>query len=244
MNHQLAQATRIGDRRSNQDRALVRQRDDCSLLVVADGLGGHAGGELAAEALVRHLAAAFAEAELPAADPAGLLLELLGDGHRRILEAGEAQNPPICPLTTVVAALVQGDTLHWAHAGDSRLYRVSHPDVDLHTVDHTFAMELYQRGLIDAAALAVHPTRNRLSRCLGGTQSDPAIDLGGPLQLNAGDTLLLCSDGFWNGINDDDLVDVLSRADLEAVLEDLVEQAEHATRPYSDNVTAVALRLG
>lgn len=242
LDYQYAQVSLLGHRRSNQDRALVARQGGTVLLAVADGLGGHAGGELAAETLVQSLQHSFAQLEPPMPEAPRFLERALADAHFAVVRAGLAQRPPVTPLTTVAVALVSDGVAHWAHVGDSRLYTITQGEAELQTIDHTFAMELFQKGLIGEHDLAGHPARNRLSRCVGSAEAPPVFDHGGPWVLRPGDGLLLCSDGLWNGVEITDLERAATAPNLTTAMDQLAQQAERAGAPHADNVTAVVLR--
>jgi len=236
-----ASTNRLGNRTSNQDRCLVEKLPDHVLLAVADGMGGHARGDLAAQTAVNSLARCFRHESLPIADPAEFLKQALCTAHLEVVDAGRSHNPPITPRTTCVACLVQGDTAYWAHVGDSRLYLLRDGALLKRTRDHTPVEELLQSGLLTEEALRNHPLRNTVSRCLGGPPRFPNISQD-QATLRSGDTLLLCSDGLWSAIPEPELVATSSDGDLEENLNLLADVAETNSYPNSDNISAVALR--
>jgi len=236
-----ASINRLGNHASNQDRCLVERLPEHVLLVVADGMGGHARGDLAAQTAVNSLARCFRHEPLPIADPAEFLKQALCTAHLEVVDAGRSHNPPITPRTTCVACLVQGDTAYWAHVGDSRLYLLRRGALLKRTRDHTPVEELLQSGLLTEEELRHHPLRNTVSRCLGGPPRFPEISLDQET-LHSGDTLLLCSDGLWSAIPEPELVVTAADGDLEENLNLLADVAETNSYPNSDNISAVALR--
>ena len=242
MRWETHRCTRTGDRRSNQDRALVLEDDGEVLLVLADGMGGHARGDLAAEAFVDTFRRRF-RARDPLADPGNFLAETFQAAHRIIVAVGRTCQPPVQPLTTGVACLISGDTAHWAHVGDSRLYLLRHDRVIYRTRDHTPVAELLDAGLISHREARRHPMRNHVSRCIGSADNPPEVSLGPTAFLEPGDTLLLCSDGFWSALGERRLLALPGAEDLAATLETLALTAEQLAHPNSDNITAVACRL-
>ncbi len=241
MHYSTAQANRIGNRASNQDRCLIAQHAGAVLLAVADGMGGHARGDLAAQACVDTLARQF-RARQGLEDPGQFLREALRAAHRTIQRVGQTQVPPIMPLTTVVACLVQDQVAYWAHVGDSRAYLLRDGRVELRTRDHTRVAEMVEAGLITEQQARLHPLRNQVSLCLGGSPATPSLSLGPGIPLQAGDTLLLCSDGLWSAVSERTLIESLAQPELPRGLKSLTEAAERASYPQSDNVSAVALR--
>ncbi|MFN2308268.1 MAG: PP2C family serine/threonine-protein phosphatase [Gammaproteobacteria bacterium] len=241
MRYLAGQANRLGNRASNQDRCLLVERDDALLLAVADGMGGHARGDLAAQTFVDTLGRQF-RAHQGLEDPAQFLREAFREAHRTILRVGQTQRPPIQPMTTAVACLIQDGAAHWAHVGDSRAYLIRDGRVSLRTRDHTRVAELVEAGLLTEQQSQLHPLRNQVSRCLGGTAQPPPVTLGPRLYLAPGDVLLLCSDGLWSMLSERRLVSGLADADLSRALDALTAAAEDAGYPRSDNVSGVALR--
>jgi len=240
--YQTGSANRLGNRAANEDRCAVLQRGGSLLLLVADGMGGHARGDLAAQSFVDTFTEAFYRQRQPLADPAAFLRRNLESAHRAIVQCGQEQQPAIEPRTTAVACLIQGSKAWWIHAGDSRLYLLRGGKVVARTRDHTYVEDLYQHQAISEAEMMRHPMRNYVSRCLGGRGDPPAADADeGSLQF--GDVVLLCSDGLWNAVDDKHIAAAAREDDLEAALDRLAERAEHASYPNSDNISVAATRL-
>lgn len=241
MRIQVGQANRLGNRASNQDRCLLARREDVALLVVADGMGGHARGDLAAQTCIDTFDQHFRDHQVMD-NPQQFLRDAFRDAHRSIQRVGQAQQPPIRPLTTAVACLVQDGTAIWAHVGDSRAYLLRAGKVELRTRDHTRVAAMVEAGLITEQQARLHPLRNHVSLCLGGTPQPPPVTLSPTIYLNPGDVLLLCSDGLWSAVSEKTLLSNLAEADLGQGIEALAEAAEQASYPQSDNVSGVALR--
>ena len=242
MRYQFAQTNRLGNRANNQDRCAVRETDDAVLLVVADGMGGHARGDLAAQTAVDVLSRRFLNHEGAIEDPAAFLERSLEAAHDQVVRVGMAQHPQIEPRTTCVACIVQGNRAWWAHAGDSRLYLVREGRTHTRTRDHATVEELIARGEISEDEARHHPMRNSVTQCLGGAITSPDVTLGEVDELREGDCFLLCSDGLWSALEEGELTGVTTAAELASALEDLAEQAEQASYPNSDNISAVLLR--
>jgi serine/threonine protein phosphatase PrpC len=232
---------RLGNRSSNQDRCLVLQRPGRVLLAVADGMGGHARGELAAQTAIDSLSRSFLGEHTAIATPEEFLKKALDIAHLETVEAGRASTPPVQPRTTCVVCLVQGDQAWWAHVGDSRLYLLRDGALLTRTRDHTPVEELLQHGVIEEHELSTHPLRNSVNRCLGGALKLPKISFG-QAQLHTGDSLLLCSDGLWSALPEQRLTNLPASGDLESLLNELAEEAEKASYPRSDNISLVGLR--
>lgn len=229
-----------GDRTLNQDRYGVFQAGDAFLLLVADGMGGHPRGETAAELVVAY--AAERMQTTPLGEPKALLRTLVTEGHQRIQTFGQSQKPSIQPGTTLVAALVEADRIHWIHAGDSRLYRWQGENFNW-TRDHSYIRELVDKGVLSEQEASNHPMRNCVTECLGGSGPEPNATYGSAPGLAPGDGLLLCSDGFWSNLTTDEIRRLLIGRDLplQKALERLADRAAANGHPRCDNVTAVAI---
>jgi PPM family protein phosphatase len=244
MKFALAQASRIGGRADNEDRVGHWSTPEAALMVVADGLGGHLHGEVAAEIAVELLGAAFLrEAQPRVEDPAAFLARALGAAHAAILREGERLDLPETPRTVIVACLVQDGHACWTHVGDCRLYLIREGRIVTRTRDHTVVQQLLDQGRIREESIASHPERNRLLQCLGGY-----VDLNGePAQrarLAKGDVLLLCSDGFWGPLTQRQMVHALVSRELELAVPELAELAELRAGLGADNVSVVAMAWG
>jgi serine/threonine protein phosphatase PrpC len=239
LKHETASTTRRGDRSENQDRCAVLVDGPRTLLLLADGMGGHARGELAAAVFIDSLGRQFPDS---LAAPAPVFLEhAFARAHRDILAAGRAATPPCEPHTTGVACLVNGDRACWAHVGDSRLYLLRDDAVLSRTQDHSLVEELVQLGELDEADRERHPLRNYVTRALGSRES-PAASLSAEIMLQPGDVLLLCSDGLWAAQPGAHLLELLHAGSLQDCVERLADTAASSQAPASDNVTLVALR--
>ena len=138
------------------------------------------------------------------------------------------------PRTTLVAGLVQSGELHWVHCGDSRLYVVRDGALLTRTRDHS-----YSEAQAKAGASLEGINRNVLFTCLGSTVR-PMFDVAGPLRLAEGDKVLLCSDGLWGSLTDEQIVSVLSASPVADAVPAVVEMALQAAGEHSDNVTVLA----
>lgn len=237
-----AWTNRLGNRDSNQDRCLVLERPSGVLLVVADGMGGHARGDLAAQAAVDSLRRSYLSCKDRVADPRAFLEQAINHAHLDVVDTGQAQQPPLTPRTTCVACLVQDDHAWWAHLGDSRLYLVRDGQVACRTRDHTPVEEMVQSGVLTDDGISSHPLRNTVSRCLGGDPTLPKITFGDS-RLQHADTLLLCSDGLWSALEEQRLCDLPAEAGaLEQRINQMTDEADVATYPHSDNISLVGLR--
>lgn len=240
---EFATSSLIGDRKINQDRCIRVDDGNVTLLGLGDGMGGHPRGEAAAEVLIQTCQTYFNRTPHPILNPSSFLTRLLHKAHENIVAFGYEQQPAIDPRTTAVACLIQKNVAHWAHAGDSRLYLLRERRVLAKTIDHSYVERLKQQGVITARQQKHHPQRNYVTRCLGGALVSPDITLG-KHKLEAGDILLLCSDGFWGSVGETDMLATLfSRLPLSEAVQALAERAAHKAFPDSDNITLIALRM-
>jgi PPM family protein phosphatase len=233
--------TDVGLLRSGNEDSHLRGR---TVFAVADGLGGHRGGEVASAMAVEPLADLDGR-EFAGADQAAEALEgAIRSANQAILRQSRA-DPELWGMgTTVTAAAVAagGGVLQLAHVGDSRAYllRTGAPLRQL-TTDHTLVAEAVERGLLTRQQAAVHPQRGVVTRAVG-LDPDVQVDLPEPLELAPGDQVLLCSDGLTEVVDDDQIAGVLAgEADGSDACGALIAAANRAGGP--DNVTVVLLRV-
>jgi len=243
MKYATVKESRIGGRKVNQDRFGEWSTAGALLVAVADGLGGHAHGEVAAQIAVDFLGRAFAnEAKPKLADPDGFLSRTMAAAHVAIMREAEARRMREVPRTVLVACLVQDGIAHWAHIGDSRLYLVRKGRVHARTRDHSLVQQLVDEGRIREEAAASHPDRNRLLQCLGGVQA-PRVDAASE-RLEKDDVLVLCSDGLWGPLTQRQMVNALVTQSLPEAIESLLELSEARAGHDADNTTVVAVSWG
>jgi PPM family protein phosphatase len=239
MKFSVFQVSRRGGRKKNEDRMGYCYTREAGIFLLADGMGGHPQGELAAYMALQIIATQFQkEAQPTLADVRAFLESAVLTAHRHILHYASEKGMLDTPRTTLVLAVIQDGRLSWAHCGDSRLYLIRQGELMARTRDHSL---LEQRQAAGEDALSVAPAnRNLLFTCLG-SPIDPVLDMAGPVLLQQGDKLMLCSDGLWSSLSDEDIVDMLANKAVSTAVPELVEQALRAGGPGSDNVTAMAL---
>ena len=236
----IVQASALGTRETNEDRVGHWTTPAATFMAVADGLGGHLHGELAAQMAIDILGAAFgSEAGPELQDPAGFLARAVATAHAAIVREAERRRFPENPRTVVVACIVQESQAFWTHVGDCRLYLLRGGRVVARTRDHTVVQRLVDEGRIREEAAATHPHRNRLLQCLGGYQA-PVIEPVASTRLAPEDIVLLCSDGFWGPLTQRQLLHALLSRPLAEAIPELVALAEASAGPDCDNITVVA----
>lgn len=241
MRFTIYQESRIGRRKTNQDRIAYCYSRDSLLMLIADGMGGHLHGEVAAHIAVQFITQAFQrEAQPLLQDPGLFLSRALVNAHHAILDYALDKNLPEAPRTTVVACIVQEGFAYWAHAGDSRLYLMRQGKIVAQTRDHSRVQLMLEQGLIDAEGAARHPGRNRIYSCLGGNHA-PQIEFSRRTPLHNGDVFLLCTDGLWGPLNNDALVLGLADTNLMTAIPRLLTRAETSAGSSCDNLSAVAM---
>lgn len=242
MKYQIAEISSPGGRRANEDRVGIAERQNAVLLAVADGLGGHTGGELAAQTVVETVMRLFQGVKQPRLnDPFAFLALTMLKAHQSVLARARAHVPPLEARTTCVLCLVQDGYAYWAHVGDSRLYHLRGGRLLKRTQDHSTIEELRRDGVISEDEMAKHPRKSYLLRSLGGS-GDPSISLSEETPLQMGDTLLLCSDGLWEALTAEEIARFLSTNAIADSLDEMVSTAEKRMGDACDNVTAACLR--
>lgn len=241
MKYQLAHQSLRGARPSNQDRVAHAERDNAVLMVLADGLGGYRGGEVAAELLAQTVLRAFRAVKRPLIEqPSAFLALAVVQAHNAINDLAR-KHPELKPRTTCVLCLVQNGYAYWVHVGDSRLYHFRKGHLLRRTQDHTTTEEWRREGVLTDEEMREHPQKSRLLKCIGGP-GRPTISLGEETRLEYGDTLLLCSDGLWSAHAPEEMLAFLQRGALEEAVDEMLAAAERKLRAASDNVSAVCLR--
>lgn len=244
MKFTIYQASRQGGRKNNQDRVAYSYSRDTLLMVVADGMGGHMHGEIAAQIAVQTLTEQFQKQAKPRLDdPMAFLAETIARGHYAINDYAVEQDLLEIPHTTVVAAVVQDNTAYWAHVGDSRLYLFSDGSLIARTEDHTAVAQMVRDGLISEEEAGHHPERNKVSNCLGGYVA-PQVESSAPLPLSDADTLLICTDGIWGVISIPEISALLHAYTLEDAVRHLMDHAEFRGGEHGDNLSLVAMTWG
>ena len=240
-NPTIVQASSVGAREINEDRVAYWSAPGAVLMAVADGLGGHLHGELAAQIAVDILGAAFAAEARPRLDgPADFLVRALSTAHAAILREAERRQFPENPRTVLAACVAQDGHAFWTHVGDCRFYLLRKGRILARSRDHTVVQRLVDEGRIREEAAATHPHRNRLLRCLGGYQT-PRIEPVASARLAGDDILLLCSDGFWGPLTPRQLMHALLSRPLAEAIPELVSLAEARAGPECDNISVVAM---
>jgi len=209
------------------------------LAIVADGMGGYEGGLEASRLAVDTLVGTYRD--FGGDDPQRALIEGLQAAHEEVRRYG-IEHPELMGMgTTCTAAAVVGNLLHYVHVGDTRLYLIRDGEITQMTRDHSYVGRLVEAGMISREDAERHPQRNILTAALG-TNPELIMDSPGrPERLRAKDVLVLCSDGLWGQVHDQEILDVIEKQNAEGAGRDLIELARQRGGP--DNITISILRL-
>ncbi|WP_293777998.1 PP2C family serine/threonine-protein phosphatase [uncultured Oxalicibacterium sp.] len=241
MRFSVYQESQIGGRKTNQDRMGYSFTRDALLLLVADGMGGHLMGEMAAQIALQTIASLFQEtANTYVKKPERFLEDSFLAAHREIHRYRAIHSLPETPRTTIVACLIQHNSAIWAHCGDSRLYWMRQGQILARTRDHSRIETLIAQGKVDPSERDTHPERNKLFNCLGAPNM-PIVEISRRASLQAGDLMLLCSDGLWSVLPDHELAHRLHSNTIVRAVPELLSTATAIAGKTGDNVTALAM---
>jgi serine/threonine protein phosphatase PrpC len=209
------------------------------LAIVADGMGGHEGGQEASRIAVDTVQEVYSQS--PDGDPRSLLLSGFQAAHQRILLYA-AEHPGLQGMgTTCTAVAVVGHDLYYAHVGDSRLYMMREGRIYRLSRDHSYVGRLLEQGVIDSDEAATHPQRNILLMALGAGPEISPESPEQPISLESKDVLLLCSDGLWSVVSDEEIQQAAASSALKKACQDLISLAKERGAP--DNITVEAIRI-
>ncbi|WP_077000757.1 PP2C family serine/threonine-protein phosphatase [Variovorax sp. KK3] len=241
MEIEIVTLSRQGGRSYNED--VFGQWNDGHFVacLVADGAGGHGGGDVAAAIVRSSVLEGFAAR--PGLD-AGLLRALMERANHAIV-ARQAEGGKLAAMrsTAVVAAIdLLGHQVAWVHSGDSRAYLFRGGALVARTIDHSLVQQMVAGGMIDEEGARLHPQRNMLLSALGSEQDMPEITVSAAIPLAVGDAMLLCSDGIWEPLGDEVLRETLQASHTPTQwVERLDAEVKARAKPGHDNYTALAL---
>ena len=222
--------------------------------VVADGIGGHLAGEIAAELAVNYIMAAVAESN--ARKPVKILEAAIQNASQSISSHSASNEDENGMGATCACAWIIEDKLYTAYVGDSRIYLLRGKFIQRLTIDHTWVQEAYEKGIITAEQIHGHPNQHVIRRYLGGLklpdvdfrlriddgESDEESENNQGFHLQPGDTVLVCSDGLTDLVWDDEIQKTIrSRRDMNLAAEALINLANE--RGGHDNITVVLLSM-
>lgn len=244
MEFSIYQASHQGARDNNEDRVAYSYTRDALLMVLADGMGGHARGEIAAQIAVSTITEFFQlHAQTQIINPYDFLYDAFIRAHKAINLYAAQHNLDEFPHTTCVACLIQNDTAWWAHAGDSRLYLFSDHQLLIRTYDHSAVQRLLDEKAITEKEIPYHPDRNKIYHSLGG-QIALELEISDPMPLSYNDRILICTDGLWSQVSQEQIAKALFNLPPHRAVESLLSFAEEQAGVTSDNLSAIALIWG
>jgi serine/threonine protein phosphatase PrpC len=234
--------SRSGGRDHNEDSCAFAESGGAGCWVVADGLGGHRGGEVASKSAVQAALDSFNS------DP-----QINQQALKRHMQAAQnavvnaqSQEPGLSTMRTTIVLLIADSTRAlWAHIGDSRLYLFQNGSIAFQSSDHSVVQMMVDAGDITPAQIRHHEDRNRVLRCLGNPESEfrPTI-LSEPRAISPGSAFLLCTDGFWEGVLESEMIVDLAKAEGPAewltFMEDRLLETLHEG---DDNYSGIAVMV-
>jgi protein phosphatase len=228
-------------RESNQDAYAVGELPgEVAWAVVCDGMGGHAGGNIASALAVKVISDKITScynAKMRDSSIKNLLDSAITAANIEVYDMADSHNELYGMGTTVVCAIVRGDRVFIAHAGDSRAYIATQDSVKQITVDHSVVQDLVNSGKITEDEAEHHPNKNLITRAVG---IDKAIDIDfAEADLLDNETLILCTDGLSNYVSDAELLEDIKDGQYYAFADRLVKRANH--NGGGDNITVVAI---
>lgn len=239
MKIKFAKFTSNGGRAVNEDFLLVSEKKSRAIAAVADGLGGHGMGDVASK-LVCETAEACFDAQT---DNAGLT-EIIFQSCQEALFARQKELKVNGKMrTTLNILLADENSICWSHIGDSRTYYFKDKNLVKRTFDHSVPQMLAAAGQISESEIRFHEDRNRLLKVLGVEGQKPAFEIESPLKNEGNQQFLLCSDGFWELISEEQILLCLDEAEEPKLwLDNMVELVTRNSKGRStDNITAVAV---
>lgn len=236
-------AVHQGDRGEQQDRVGIFPhplKPGCLIAVLADGMGGHSGGAMAAEQVVLKARQNFSAFTPGSEEVQEFLRNVIEEAHVVIKLTRFTSETD--PHSTAVVMVLRPGHADWSHCGDSRLYHFRRGHLISRSSDHSLVGEMVRSGRITEAQAENHPQRNLLLSCLGADR-DPQIDIGGTPALQAGDAFMLCSDGLWGYFNDAEIGRTLDELEPRAAARVLINAARERAQGAGDNISIAIIKV-
>lgn len=234
-----AAITNRGGRENNEDCILSANSEKMWCFVLCDGLGGYDGGETASKLAASVICDEFKKNPRVTPEAAEEYIQAASDK----LKAAKWDGAPLDMATTAALLLTDGDNAVWAHIGDSRVYRITGGEISEITDDHSVAFMKFESGAITYDEIRTSADQNKLTRCIGGGAQD-IPDVSENTVLKRGDAFLMCSDGFWELVNEDTIEKTLksSRSPREW-LEKMLAVLHKNEREGNDNYSAITVMV-
>ncbi len=234
-----AELSKTGGRDINQDCCAFKSGNGSGIWIVADGLGGHRGGEVASQAAV----SAILEQWTPDLELTMQSMTNFAESAQSAILEQQQISPRLSSMrTTLVMLAAYSDEALWAHVGDSRLYHFRDCAVVFQTRDHSVPQTLVDAGEIKQEQVRTHPDRNRILRAVGNPDGLKSAISDTPRKIRQGDVFLLCTDGFWEYITETEMsVDLAKSVTPEEWLDRMEMRLLDRVPPDNDNYTALAV---
>jgi protein phosphatase len=213
-------------------------RDKGILAVVADGMGGHAAGEIASRIAVETISRRYYEIN---ASTQEALEQAFQEANARVFETSRQRGDMKGMGTTCTALVLKGEQAYCAHVGDSRIYIIRNGSIQQLSEDHSMVMQLFKQGLIDSDEARNHPDKNVLSRALGTHPQLEVSSWDNAVRVQVGDRFILCSDGLYDVVTDDEIQEIASAFEPHVANEKLIKLARQRGGP--DNISVGLLSL-
>lgn len=223
------QLTDVGGRQINEDTIKTVTDGNNYLFIVCDGLGGHGMGDVASQLVADVFIEQFNKGILGN----DFLPNTFMVAQNRLVESQEKQGIKNKMRTTASVLLINDGTVYIGHVGDSRIYVIANDKILKRTVDHSVPQMLALSGEISENEIRNHPDRNILLRAMGTEWDAPMYDLMQPIKLDECQAFLLCSDGFWENIDEDAMLETLNKSKS---VENWVELMLNAVKENSKNI--------
>lgn len=243
MEIKVATYTDVGSRKVNEDSMLVVHDGSRHLFVVADGLGGHGMGDAASQLVCETIREFFLSRKTL---DSAMFTELYRLCQQKLLAKQEELHASGKMRTTLNVLCIDEAAAYWSHIGDSRTYYFDRKQLIKRTFDHSVPQMLAAAGHLKESEIRFHEDRNRLLRVMGVTGQDPDFDNEQPVPLRGNQQFLLCSDGFWELITEEQMLLCLDEAEEPQLwLDNMLELVSRNGRnKNTDNTTAVAVWIG
>lgn len=241
---EYATVTEIGGKEKNEDavRVFINQPLATYGFVLADGLGGHGNGDVASNFVSDCIGAAIENTD----SFGGVFLDQCFDTAQEMLMDEKESKGLNSIKTTLVMLLITDGVAQWGHVGDSRLYHFRDGRLIERTFDHSVPQMLVFSGQIKEKEIRHHPDRNLLLRAMGSEWDSPAYEISQRnMKVNKGDAFLLCSDGFWEWIEEKNMLKILKK-DLSAfdALKEMTEEVKrNGAESIMDNYSAILVNI-
>lgn len=241
---EYATVTEIGGKEKNEDavRVFINQPLATYGFILADGLGGHGNGDIASNFVSDCIGAAIENTD----SFGGVFLDQCFDTAQDMLMDEKESKGLNSIKTTLVMLLITDGVAQWGHVGDSRLYHFRDGKLIERTFDHSVPQMLVFSGQIKEKEIRHHPDRNLLLRAMGSEWDSPAYEISQRnMKISKGDTFLLCSDGFWEWIEEKNMLKILKK-DLSAfdALKEMTEEVKrNGAESIMDNYSAILVNI-